>query len=115
MNRIEINNMGIEAELSLFMFKDDDVYHAYCPELDLVGYDYTEDGAKKSFEQVLKDYLDYTIDHKTLEQDLLNHGWKIAKSGKVSEPTPSYLLKISQMKEVFGKKEFHKYSVPVTL
>lgn len=115
MKRIEINNSGIMAELSLFMFKEGDVYHAYCPELDLVGYDYSEDDAKKSFEWVLKDYLDYTIKNGTLEEDLLKHGWKKSKSGQVSEPTPSSLLKKSQMRNVLSKKEFHKYSVPVTL
>lgn len=115
MKRIEINNTGILAELSLFMFKEGDVYHAYCPELDLVGYDYSEEDAKKSFEWVLKDYLDYTIKNGTLEQDLLNHGWRKSKAGKVSEPTPASLLKKSQLKDVLSKKEFHKYSVPVTL
>ena len=55
-NTIEINNKGIKVDVSVFLFKEDDVFHAYCPELDLVGYDYTEDGARKSFEWVLKDY-----------------------------------------------------------
>jgi len=76
MNTIEINNKGIKVDVSVFLFKEDDVFHAYCPELDLVGYDYTEDGAKKSFEWVLKDYLNYTVENGTLEQDLLNHGWR---------------------------------------
>ena len=47
MNTIEINNTGIKIDISVFLFKEDDVFHAYCPELDLVGYDYTEEGAKK--------------------------------------------------------------------
>ena len=75
MNTIEINNTGIKVDVSVFLFKEDDVFHAYCPELDLIGYDSTEEGAKKSFEYVLKDYLDYTVENGTLEQDLLNHGW----------------------------------------
>ena len=92
MNTIEINNTGIkidvsvflfkeEIDVSVFLFKEDDVFHAYCPELDLVGYDYTEEGAKKSFEWVLKDYLEYTVENGTLEQDLLSHGWRKSKSG----------------------------------
>ena len=80
MNKIEINNTGIKVDVSVFLFKEDDVFHAYCPELDLIGYDYTEEGAKKSFEFVLKDYLDYTVENGTLEQDLLNHGWRKSKS-----------------------------------
>lgn len=115
MKTIEINNTGIKVDVSVFLFKEDDVFHAYCPELDLVGYDYTEEGAKKSFEFVLKDYLDYTVENGTLEQDLLNHGWRKFKSGKVVEPTASSLLRRSQLKKVLGKREFSKYSIPVSL
>ena len=115
MKRIEINNTGIKVDVSVFLFKEDDVFHAYCPELDLVGYDYTEEGVKKSFEWVLKDYLDYTIENGTLEQDLLSHGWRKYKSGKVAEPTASLLLRRSQLKKVLGKREFSKYSIPVLL
>ena len=115
MNTIEINNTGIKVDVSVFLFKEDDVFHAYCPELDLVGYDYTEDGAKTSFEWVLKDYLSYTVENGTLEQDLLNHGWRKSKTGKVSEPTPTSLLRRSQLRKVLGKREFRKYSIPVLL
>ncbi len=115
MKTIEINNTGVKANLSVFMFKEGDVFHAYCPELDLVGYDKTESGARKSFEWVLKDYLDYTIKNGTLEQDLLNHGWRKRRSGKVAEPTPSMMLRRGQLRKVLGKSEFNKYSIPVTL
>ena len=115
MNTIEINPSGIKVDISVFLFKEDDVFHAYCPELDLDGYDYTEEGARKSFEFVLKDYLDYTVENGTLEQDLLNHGWRKSKTGKVSEPTASSLLRKSQLKKVLRKREFSKYSVPVLL
>ena len=69
MNTIEINNTGIKIDVSVFLFKEDDVFHAYCPELDLVGYDYTEEGAKKSFEWVLKDYLEYTVEKSQRTED----------------------------------------------
>ena len=115
MKTIEIKNTGVKANLSVFMFKEGDIYHAYCPELDLVGYDKTKEGARKSFELVLKDYLEYTIQNGTLEQDLLNHGWRKGKSGIVTEPTPSMMLRRSQLRKVLGKSEFNKYSIPVTL
>jgi hypothetical protein len=115
MKTIEINNTGVKANLSVFMFKEGDIYHAYCPELDLVGYDKTKEGARKSFELVLRDYLEYTIQNGTLEQDLLNHGWRKSKSGIVTEPTPSMMLRRSQLRKVLGKSEFNKYSIPVTL
>ena len=115
MNTIKINNTGISVEVSVFLFKEDDVFQAYCPELDLVGYDYTEEGAKKSFEWVLKDYFDYTVENGTLEQDLLNHGWRKTKTGNVAEPTASSLLRRGQLRKVLGKREFSKYSIPVLL
>ncbi|MBO4801101.1 MAG: hypothetical protein J5545_04465 [Bacteroidaceae bacterium] len=80
MSHIITSNRGIQAELSVFLYPDrnhpdGDVWIAYCPELDLVGCDHGEESAKKSFEIVFRDYLDYTIEQGTLEQDLLAHGW----------------------------------------
>ena len=115
MNTIQVNKKDVKVDISVFLFKDDGVYHAYCPELDLVGYDYSKEGAKKSFEYVLKDYLDYTIKNGTLEEDLLKHGWRKTKKGSVSEPTTSTLIRGSKLKNVLGMKEFQKYSVPITI
>ena len=115
MNTIQVNKKDVKVNVSVFLFKDDGVYHAYCPELDLVGYDYSEDGAKKSFEYVLKDYLDYTIKNGTLEEDLIKHGWKKSKGGNVTEPTPTALLRGGKLKDVLNMKEFQKYSVPITI
>lgn len=115
MNTIQVDKKGVKVDVSVFLFKNDGVYYAYCPELDLTGYDYTEDGARQSFDFVLKDYLDYTLEKGTLEQDLLKHGWKKAKSGNVTEPTPAAMMRGSKLKNVFGMREFRKYSVPITL
>lgn len=115
MKTIEIKNTGVKVDVSVFLFKEDDIFYAYCPELDLTGYDLTEGGAKKSFEWVLKDYFDYTIENGTLEEDLLNHGWRKSKSGKVSEPTAASMLRRGQLKKVLCKREFSKYSIPVLL
>lgn len=43
---------------------------AYCPELDLYGYDYGKGAAIKSFGVVLHDYFDYVSINGTLEGDL---------------------------------------------
>lgn len=115
MGTVNINEYGINVELSVFLFREGNVYHAYSPELDIVGYDNTEEGAKQSFEIALKEYIDYTLINKTLEADLLAHGWKKTEKGKVSVPQMIYLLKKPQVQRVLQKKEFSKYSVPVTL
>lgn len=106
--------MGLE--LSVFLFKDGEVFNAYCPELDLVGCDYTSEGARKSFDVALSDYLEYTLEKGTLEQDLLEHGWRKTKSGDVTKPSASTMLRRSrQFRSVLGMSEFSKYSVPIKI
>lgn len=118
MSRISTSGNRISVEISVFVFKDNaypngDMYVAYCPELDLSGYDTTSDSARKSFEFVLKDYLDYTAENGTLEADLINHGWRKYKNGRIAEPTYASMLRNSQLKMVLHQNEFSKYSIPV--
>ena len=115
MRKIELTSTGINMNISVFLFKEDNIFHAYCPELDLLGCDDTEDGARQSFDCVLKEYIDYTVSHGTLEKDLIAHGWRKMKNGHVSGPTPATLLRRTILKEVMNKSEFSKYSIPVTL
>ena len=118
MSTIKKSGSNLSLELSVFVFKDTDypngdMYIAYCPELDLSGYDVTRAKARKSFEFVLKDYLDYTIENGTLEEDLMKHGWRKYKNGRIVEPTYTSMLRNSQLKNVLGQSEFSKYSMPV--
>lgn len=118
MSTIKRSGSNISVEVSLFVYKDlnypnGDMYIAYCPELDLAGYDTTNKKARESFMFVLKDYLDYTAEKGTLESDLLKHGWKRQKNGKIVEPTYTEMLKRSQLKSVLNQKRLSKYSVPV--
>lgn len=117
MGTIQVNGNSVNAELSVYLYKDEsypngDMYIAYCPELDLTGYDVTKAGAKNSFEVVLKDYLEDTIKNNTLEEDLLAHGWT-KKKGCISGPTYPSMLKKSQLVNVLRQKKFSKYSKPL--
>lgn len=82
---------GIEISVSLFTFKEGDVYIAYCPSLDLSGYDRDIDKAKADFEAMLSDYLLWQTRNGTLRADLEAHGWRIGKA-KGNEPAMSELL-----------------------
>ena len=118
MSTIKRSGNNISVEVSVFVYKDlnypkGDMYIAYCPELDLAGYDTTNKKARDSFMFVLKDYLNYTTTKGTLESDLLKHGWKKLKSGKITEPTYAEMLKRSQLESVLSQKRVSKYSVPV--
>lgn len=118
MSTIKRSGSNIRVEVSVFVYKDQDypngdMYIAYCPELDLVGYDTTSRKARKSFEFVLKDYLDYTTKEGTLEQDLIEHGWRRYKNGKLVEPSLDCMLKKTQLRAVLNQNSYTKYSVPV--
>jgi hypothetical protein len=118
MGTIKKSGNNISVEISVFVYKDltypnEDMYIAYCPELDLVGYDTTDSKAKKAFEVVLKSYLDYTTKEGTLEQDLIEHGWKKYKNGKLVEPSLDSMLKKTQLKAVLNQNSYIKYSVPI--
>lgn len=87
MSTIRKIGKNISVEVSVFVYKDKDypngdMFIAYCPELDLSGYDTTNRKARKSFECVLRDYLDYAIENGTLEADLLGHGWEYSPHQK---------------------------------
>lgn len=75
-NYIKIQNGKVDASLDVVVYHKDGIVYAYAPALDLVGYDYTEDGAKKSFEIVFYEYIKFAVENKTLEADLSQHGWK---------------------------------------
>lgn len=118
MSTIKRSGNNISVEVSVFVYKDldypnGDMYIAYCPELDLTGYDTTDKKARKSFEFVLKDYLEYTIKEGTLEKDLVSHGWKRYKNGKLVEPTLDTMLKRTQLRTILNQNSYTKYSVPV--
>ena len=118
MSTIRKSGNNLTVVVSVFVYKDTDypkgdMFIAYCPELDLVGYDTTNRKARKSFEFVLKDYIDYTLENGTLEKDLMEHGWRKLKSGKIAEPTYQEMLKRSQLKSVLRQDKVTKYSVPV--
>ena len=118
MSTIRRSGNSISVEVSVFVYKDinypnGNMYIAYCPELDLAGYDTTNRKARKSFEYVLKDYLDYTLKNGTLESDLLKHGWRKLKDGKIAKPTLNSMMKQPQFKSVLSQTSYNKYPVPV--
>jgi len=64
------------VRLLLIQFQDENKIHfIYSPHLDLTGYGNTLQEAKKSFEIVLEDFVDYTITKKTLGKVLKDLGW----------------------------------------
>ena len=95
LNYISFGNGNVEINVSLFVFKEGDTYIAYCPSLDLSGYDLTEESARADFDYMLSDYLSDQLRNGTLRADLASHGWKVGKA-KGNEPDLSDMLGMNE-------------------
>ena len=51
----------IIIKVGVYLFREDNVFIAYCPALDMSGYGENENEAKKSFEQSMGIYVEYCI------------------------------------------------------
>jgi len=119
---IEIKTSGVKVRILLFHFTDEHgVHFIYSPHLDITGYGYTLKDAKKSFEVVFADFLDYTLKKATLGSLLKKLGWKQQK-GSVKKPVrslaPSITTVIANNKhiaEIFDKYPLHTYYQEVDL
>ncbi|HEX9828118.1 MAG TPA: hypothetical protein VGA80_16075 [Flavobacteriaceae bacterium] len=107
------NKVGeVGVNLLLIHFKDEgNIHFIYSPHLDLTGYGQDLEDAKKSFEIVFEDFVDYTLKKKTLGKVLSNLGWEL----KGAQKRPKKLLAPS-ITSVIGKNEyvskiFDKYPV----
>lgn len=105
------------VSLDLICFKDENVYYYYSPALDLMGYGYTPEEAKASWEVVLEEYVSYVMNKQTLEKDLQARGWTVQRRRKTfAPPTLSYmLLHNEQLQEMYNKHDFQKTTQDVSL
>lgn len=104
---------GVEISVSVFTFKEGDVYIAYCPSLDISGYDSDEAKAKADFEAMLADYLTWQMRNGTLRADLSAHGWHIGKV-KGNEPPLSELLGMNEQLRTLVAGSYMKTNINTT-
>jgi hypothetical protein len=108
----------IKCNLPLIIFEEDNNVITFCPALDLCGYGSTEEEAKKSFEITLSEYFKYTVNKKTLSDDLKKHGWIIRKSLKrpAIPPTMEHLLRNNQdFNRIFNNYNFKKKETTIDI
>ncbi len=67
--------VGLEVDL----VQDGEYIVAYCPSLELSSFGKTNKEAKASFEEALNIFMEYCLEHGTLEKNLLNLGWSLRK------------------------------------
>ena len=111
-DRVSSVSDEVRINLLLVHFKDESqVLFIYAPHLDLTGYGENLVEAKKSFDVVFQDFIDFTIENKTLTKVLNQLGWRI-KSNSKDHPellTPGIETIIGQNE--FVSEIFNKYSV----
>jgi hypothetical protein len=119
------NSSIVTVKLLLIHFKDENNIHfVYSPHLDLSGYGNTLTEAKKSFEIVLEDFVDYTLKKKTIGKVLTNLGWELKgstkKPRKILAPSITSIIGDNEyVSEIFDKYPVNTYhqevGLPVTL
>jgi hypothetical protein len=72
----------VKIGLTLILWKENEIYFQYSPQLDLTGYGKSANEAQSSFEQTLKDFIDYTLNKDTLFDELERLGWTTNKKKK---------------------------------
>ncbi|MEI6436047.1 MAG: hypothetical protein WCP32_14460 [Bacteroidota bacterium] len=81
--QFQFRTNAIKVRLLLFYFEDENrVHFIYSPHLDLSGYGTDFESAKKSFEIVFEDFIDYTVRKKTLTRVLTKLGWQMGSGLK---------------------------------
>lgn len=107
----------VTVSVDLICFQEEDIFYYYSPALDLMGYGYTPEEAKASWEVVLEEYVSYVMNKQTLEQDLVSRGWKLQRRNKTfAPPSFSYLLQHNeQLQEMYNKHDFHKTTHAISL
>ena len=72
----------VKIGLTLILWKENDIYFQYAPQLDLTGYGKSTNEAQSSFELTLNDFINYTLNKNTLYDELERLGWTTNKSKK---------------------------------
>lgn len=111
-NAITFQKGKVGISVSVYLFRDGDTFVAYCPSLDLTGYDLTEEAARSDFEYILREWLREQTENGTLRQDLEAHGWKIGGENKGNEPILHDLLEANRnAAQVLSEPEYRKTNV----
>ena len=114
-NSIVLKGNEVRVSVSVFLFKEGGASIAYCPSLDLSGYDLTEDTARADFEYMLRSWLREQVENGTLRRDLAIHGWKMGAEG-ATEPNFGDILRSNQSAgRIFALPEFRKTNVHTEL
>ena len=115
-NYIKIDNKGIEIKLDVIFYSEDGIIIAYAPALDLSGYGQDDAEARNSFEVALHEYIKYTVENKTLDDDLKVHGWTKEAGVIKAQDFSSLLANNKNLRDVVShdfRKTSEKVAYPI--
>ena len=75
-------NNRVDVNVLIVTFVEDSLYYYYAPQLDVYGYGQTETEAKESFETTLHEFFRYTLNKRTLLNELKRLGWQLQTKTK---------------------------------
>jgi hypothetical protein len=107
----------IKVGLILLLWKENDVWFQYSPELDITGYGKSELEAKKSFEHILEDFIKYTLKKGTIFDELERLGWTTNKKKKrLRAPEEDQLLEDNETyKDLINMPGVHRSMTDLAL
>lgn len=87
-----------EAKLKIAVYRESKQFVAYCPALDISTAGDTLEEAKKNFEELVRIFIDETIKMGTLDDVLLECGWKKVKKPRLhwKPPVRDFITEIEE-------------------
>lgn len=112
-NIITKNRDHISVGVSVFVLKEDDLFVAYCPALELSSYGKTKKEAKENFSDALKIFIEETQKKGTLEKMLLSLGWTLKQKPQVRYKPPLLTGKINRLSNLITSDFTEQVQIPV--
>jgi len=116
MERVSLINKSdnqITVIVNVLLLKEDDIWVAYCPALDLSSYGDNEDEAKDAFHETVDIFIQETERKGTLEKVLLSLGWTLRKAPKAEYCPPKLPGVYKQLLSQGALKLKEQVSLPV--
>lgn len=107
-----IGKHQIKTQLEVYLFEDDGVQMAYCPALNLSAYGDTIEEAKSEFAIILREHIEWCIQHGTLEADLVQHGWRVEKKCYAAPLTTDMLIGNDTLRKIVNYKNYERLILP---
>jgi predicted RNase H-like HicB family nuclease len=112
-NIIEKTQNHISVGVRVLILKEDDLFVAYCPALELSSYGKNIEEAKDNFKDALQIFINETHKRGTLERALLSLGWTLKQKPQVNYKPPELVGKIGKLSNLITSQITQEVQLPV--